>query len=735
MGRKVQMIRHCLSIILLLLCGLPTLASDSIEFDFEVLPTLTRAGCNSGSCHGAAAGRGGFHLSLWGSNPSDDYAAIVLEFEGRRIAVDHPNDSLFLKKPTGTLDHEGGAILDENSIPWKILHDWVEQGAQRVRERELYKIELLFNQKAMDAISAVTLPVGDSGTLDVVAHFNGLNPLKINHLATITTPDPSGLKFEPNTLQLTALRPGIHTIVVRYCDRLQSFQILSPKSSTSPQTTPANSVPDVNGLPVASDLADAVIDRWLDERRTSLSESAAPTADDATLLRRVMLDLIGRAPSSQELEEFLKDRTTDKYERHVEKWLRSPEFVDFWTYRWTRTFGLRPNSNAPQGLHRFHQWLHQQIASNRPWNEVALEMITAIGDCHEEGPAFFMLLANDPRQQAEQISRWFIGARMECANCHDHPLDRWKQDDYHGLAAVFARIERKQIVRWLDRGAVTNPRTGLPAIAQLPGGSRFSSSGDMRPELAKWLIEHRDTPLAKSTVNRLWSHFFGRGLVEPVDDMRLTNPATHPQLLQALTTNFVSRGYDMRFLIREIVLSEAYRRQSPATTTESLNDITYNFGPRKTLSPDVLLDMIDDATGSSLPITEKQSAARAIQLADPTSPSMTLDTLGRCSRSDACMTPSITSSLSMMLHWINGETLNERITHEQHWLKSTLKQNLEPKEMLDRMYLRTLCRYPSASECDSLLRALEPLKEAEVVAGWEDLFWALLSSKDFLDNR
>jgi hypothetical protein len=729
MGREVQMIRHCLSLIILLGIGIPTKAEELIEFDFEVLPTLTRAGCNSGSCHGAAVGRGGFHLSLWGSNPSEDYATIAHEFEGRRIDVRQPSDSLFLKKPTGTIDHEGGALLDERSIPWQILYDWVQQGAQRVRTRELDKLELQFNQRALDAVSAATLAVGEHGTLEVIAHFKGRKPLKINHLVTITIPDPSGLKFEPDTLELTALRPGIHTVTMRYCDRVQSLQILTPKPSTLPQTASAHSRQDANVN------AESVIDRWLDERRTSLSESAVPPADEATLLRRVMLDLIGRAPTALELEVYLQDTTTDKYERQVEKWLTSTEYVDFWTYRWTRTFGLRPNSNAPQGLHQFYQWLHQQIASNRAWDEVTREMITATGDCHEEGPAFFMLLANDPRQQAEQISRWFIGSRMECANCHDHPLDRWKQDDYHGLAAVFARIERKQIVRWLDRGAVTNPRTGLPAIAQLPGGARFSSSGDVRAELAKWLIEHPDSLLAKSTVNRVWSHFFGRGLVEPVDDMRLTNPATHPQLLQALTAGFVSKRYDIRSLIREMVLSKAYRRQAPATTAESLSDITYNFGPRKAIPPDVLIDLIDDATGSSLPLTDKPSVQRAIQLEDPTTPSMTLDTLGRCARSDVCNTTSATSSLSLMLHWINGETLNERITDEKHWLKSTLKENLESEEMLDRMYLRTLCRYPSTEERNTYLPALEPLSAAERMSGWEDLFWALLSSKDFLDNR
>lgn len=723
------MIRSCVSLILVLLLPLPSIANESIDFDLDVLPVLTRAGCNAGSCHGAAVGRGGFHLSLWGSNPDADFAAITREFEGRRIDVRRPTESLLLKKPTGTIDHEGGAILDENSPSWNILHTWLQQGARRVRTRDLERIEVRFNQATQAVHSAVKLSVQEHGTLDVMAHFRGQAPIAVNHLVSITIPDPSGLEIDIDSMRLTALRPGIHTLTIRYGDQLQTLQVLTPNRSAT-NATAESAIP--------TDLPNATrgqIDRLLDERRLQLSEKVAPIADEATLLRRLMLDLIGRAPTPKELDAYLQDNSDDKYAKQIEKWLGSEDYVDFWTYRWTRTFGLRPNSNAPQGLHHFYRWFHQQLATGRPWDEVCREMITASGDCHVEGPAFFMLLANDPRQQAEQISRLFIGARMECANCHDHPLDRWKQDDYHGLAAVFARIDRKQTVRWLDRGAVTNPRTGLPAIPQLPGGPRFSSSGDVRSELVDWMIQHPDSHLAKATVNRVWSHFFGRGLVEPVDDMRLTNPATPPQLLQSLTSNFIAQRYDLRALTREIVLSEAYRRESPSTTTASRNDFTYSFGPRKSLSPDVLLDLIDDATGSTLPIAERTDIERAILLEDPTTPSGVLDTFGRCVRSEACTTSSATSSLALMLHWINGETVNQRIVHEQHWLKTTLKEDIGSDELLNRMTLRTLCRYPTPAEQQSFIQLLNQLPPEQREAGWEDLFWALLSSKDFLDNR
>ncbi|MFN7290002.1 MAG: DUF1549 domain-containing protein, partial [Pirellula sp.] len=491
------MIRPSVSLILLVILPLQSIANESIDFDFDVLPVLTRAGCNAGSCHGAAVGRGGFHLSLWGSNPAADYAAIAREFEGRRIDVRRPTESLLLKKPTGTLDHEGGAILDENSPSWNILHTWLQQGARRIRGRELEKIEVRFQRTMLAPNSAANLSVQESGTLDVLAHFRGQAPITVNHLVSINIPDSSSLEIDIDSMRLTALRPGIHTLTLRYGDRVQALQVLTPNRS-------ATNASAESALPTdLTNVARGEIDRLLDERRAQLSERVTPIADEATLLRRLMLDLIGRAPSPKELEAYLQDNSNDKYAQQVEQWLGSKEYVDFSTYRWTRTFGLRPNSNAPQGLHHFYRWFHQQLATGRPWDEVCRELITASGDCHVEGPAFFMLLTNDPRQQAEQFSRLFVGARMECANCHDHPLDRWKQDDYHGLAAVFARIDRKQTVRWLDRGAVTNPRTGLPAIPQLPGGPRFSSSGDVRSELADWMIQHPDSLLAKATVNRM----------------------------------------------------------------------------------------------------------------------------------------------------------------------------------------------------------------------------------------
>jgi hypothetical protein len=723
------MIRPCVSLILLAILPSQSLANESIDFDLDVLPVLTRAGCNAGSCHGAAVGRGGFHLSLWGSNPDADYAAIARESEGRRIDVRRPTESLLLKKPTGTIEHEGGAILDENSPSWNILHTWLQQGARRIRARELEKIEVRFQHTLLAPNSAAKLAVQESGTLELLAHFRGQAPIPVNHLVSINIPDSSGLEIDIDSMRLTALRPGIHTLTLRYGGRVQALQVLSPNRSAT-NASAESAIP--TDLP---NVACGEIDRLLDERRAQLSKRVAPIADEATLLRRLMLDLIGRAPSSRELEAYLQDNSNDKYAQQVEQWLGSKEYVDFWTYRWTRTFGLRPNSNAPQGLHHFYRWFHQQLANGRPWDEVCRELITASGDCHVEGPAFFMLLANDPRQQAEQISRLFIGARMGCANCHDHPLDRWKQDDYHGLAAVFARIDRKQTVRWLDRGGVTNPRTGLLAIPQLPGGPRFSLSGDVRSELVDWMIQHPDSHLAKTTVNRLWSHFFGRGLVEPVDDMRLTNPATHPQLLQSLTASFIAQRYDLRALTREIVLSKAYRRESPTTTNASRSDFTYSFGPRKSLSPDVLLDLVDDATGSTLPIAERTDIERSILLEDPTTPSPALDTLGRCVRNDACTSSSATSSLALMLHWINGETVNQRIVHEQHWLKTTLNEGIGSEELLKRMTLRTLCRYPTPAEQQSFIQVLNQLPPKQREAGWEDLFWALLSSKDFLDNR
>ena len=712
------------TICVLLFCAPISIASEPINFDLQVLPTLTRLGCNAGSCHGAAVGRGGFHLSLWGSNPQEDYLTITRQFESRRIDLANPAKSLFLKKPTAIIDHEGGALIDEGSPEWQILHTWIEQGAQRANAKQLTQLQIQIGDSIVTNDVAATIPLLQNAEQKITAQFADQSQQNIEPFVAVSISDSSSLKFDSQMRRLTPLRSGIHTIVVRYANIVQAIQVLTPDSSKQ-----AN-----DPKPVKTS-AENLIDFWLDQRRSQLGHTASPLADEPTILRRVMLDLIGRAPTPEELQRYSQDDNHEKYQQLVEQLLASPQFIDFWTYRWTRYLGLRPNNNAPQGLLAFHRWMHLQIGNNRPWDQVIQELVTASGDSHQISPAFFMLLANDARQQAEQISRLFIGARMECANCHDHPLDRWKQDDYHGLAAVFARLDRKQVVRWSDRGGVTHPRTGLPAVAQLPGGPRFNSSGDVRAELAKWMLDAKAPVAARATVNRLWSHFFGRGLVEPIDDLRLTNPATHPQLLNELTDSLLRQQYDLKQLMRMMVLSEAYRRQAPSSAEKSLGDVTYDDGPRKSLTAEVLLDLINDATGNKNIDRLKSDDGRAIQIADPTTPSPTLDTLGRCVRSDACAAPTANSSLALMLHWINGETINDRIMQPDHWLQQSLSADQPFSEIIDEMYLRTLCRRPLVADRQNHVARLTDLPVTERLAYLEDLQWALLSSRDFLDNR
>lgn len=695
-------------------------ADEQIDFDADILPILTKSGCNAGSCHGAAIGRGGFHLSLWGSNPSDDFAAIIRFAKGRRIDLANPLHSLLLLKASGNIDHEGGAVLDETSSDFNLLRDWISQGAQRNHQRIIQQVTIRVDQQACDPDIALQLPIEKEVAIEITAKYQDGTHRNIAHLATVTIPDSSSLRFDADNKTITALRHGIHTFLIRYMNQVIAFQVIAT-SNSHPETRVTSKSPND-------------IDQFILERQMALGTEPGKPADDLVLLRRVTLDLIGRLPSVEEITTFTQQTDANRYTQLVDRLIASSEFTDFWTYRWGRDFGLRPNSNSPQGIQSFQRWLKIQIAENRPLDQIIQQMITATGDSHDTSPAFFILIDNDPRKQAERIAQLFLGARMECANCHDHPLDRWQQDDYHGLAAIFARLDRKQVVSWLDRGAVTNPRTGQPAEPKIPGERKLPVGMDHRNELANWLLDPEHPHAARAFVNRHWAHFFGRGLVHPVDDIRTTNPATHPQLLSTLTNTLVSHNYDFRLLTKQIVLSSAYQRLSPDSLPSSLNDFGYVYGPRKPLPAEVLLDMLADATAVPELLSNDPSLTRSILVADPTVPSEALDALGRCTANRDCNSSTANTSLTAMLHWINGETLNKRIQSPNGWLAQRLTSTSD-EELVTEMYLRTLSRAPQEVEKQTWLTELKELDPTARKPFFEDLFWALLTSNDFIHNH
>lgn len=708
-------------LLMVLLFGSVATAGEPLYFDTTVLPILTKAGCNSGACHGATAGRGGFRLSLWGSDPSADYSAIVNDWEGRRVDRVIPSNSLLLKKPAGHLDHEGGVRLPEDSAHWQRVERWIRQGVHRTEKIVLERLTVKIQESLITGKQAVIIPKGERRSLQVEASFAGGMVRDVTELATISVPDASSLKYHDQSREVESQRPGLHALAIRYLDQVTCIQIV----------TPYETVPVASWLePVSSG-----IDFEIEKRLRELNLTPYPSAGELTLLRRVTLDLTGRMPTESELQSYVAESRPDKYERLIDRLLASPQFTQYWTYRWSRILGIRPIAAAPEGLKAFYQWLKSQIDNDTPWDEVTGKVLTATGDSHEIGPAFFMLVSPDARGQAEQISKIFMGVQIGCANCHDHPLDRWKQRDYHGLAAIFARLQRDRFVRWNARGFVTNPQTGQPAIARVPGDAEVSTSGDAREELNRWLFDPTQPYAARAFTNRLWAHFFGRGLVEPLDDIRTTNPASHPELLDRLTAELIHKRYSLKHFMRDLVMSNAYRRISVPAEERKFPDSFYVYGPRKSLTPEVTLDLISDATGTVTSFPDTLGGTRAISLLDPRTPSSPLDSLGRCSIQGSCSSEAAPPSLAMMLHWINGDTLNERIVDKNGTLVRMLESSANNQLILKQLYLVTLNRFPTRSEVSFWLEQGLEDRSLDRKAFFEDLFWSLLTSNEFLENQ
>jgi hypothetical protein len=695
-----------------------TLCAAPIDFDTDVLPVLTRAGCNSGACHGAAAGRGGFKLSLFGGDPGADYRAIVQDLEGRRVNLARPDRSLVLLKPTWEVDHEGGQRFASDGSQAALLKAWIEAGAPRLAQRRLVRLRVEPAQANVEQVPA-TLP------LVATAEFSDGSSRRVEESAVFTPADPASTAVDARGA-IKVLRPGRHTIVVRYLTDVVAVQITAPH--VNPPLT----------------LAQLPRNSWIDEEVNSalaaLRLPPSPRADDATLLRRVTLDLTGRLPTPERVRSFLADQSSGKFATEVDRLLASPEFTEYWTFRFARWLRVRTGPNDAQGTKALHGWLREQIAASRPLDDWTAELVTAQGDSHTYGAAGFHRNAADARGQAEYVAESLLGIRLRCANCHNHPLDRWTQDDYHGLAAIFARLERGPVVSLKSSGEVIHPVTGEAAIPKLPGEQFLPPDKDNRAALADWITGSDDRRFAKAQVNRLWHAVFGRGLVEPIDDLRDTNPASHPQLLDRLADDFVSRRYDLRHTLRLLAGSAAYQRSNRPLPQSQSDDRFYSHARARPLLPEVLLDAVCDALGSPVQINEAQHelppGVRTIGLYSPELATPMLGPLTGCVVGRPCLTAGDSTAslddLAVQLHWINGQLVNSRLGDSWHALAKLARGHTPTDELIKEYYLRTLSRLPTREEQEFWNKELAGESRAERCT---DFAWSLLSCQEFVTNH
>lgn len=730
MPRNLATVRPSFSLMTRLFCLVLSLAAVSVgsggqvDFDTEVMPVLTRYGCNAGSCHGAAVGRGGFKLSLLGSDAAADHDTITHELAGRRVNLARADRSLILRKPSEQVGHEGGYVLPEESTAFTTLENWIDQGARRLADRSLVNLTVSPQEQK--------LVIGQSVPMKVIAKFSDSTTVDVTDQTVFVADDPEAVAIDLAKKTITAKRRGVYVVIARFMDRVLPMRLVVPLHDA----VPLAATPPTNRGPTTQAPTNNRIDEHVNEQLRQLNLAASPQADDFVFLRRVTLDLTGRLPTQAQSKRFAGDDAADKRSRLIDQLLSGDEYAEYWALKWANVLAIDSKQLQPQGARAYQNWLFERLRDDAPMDETARLMLTTVGDSYVDGAANFSRVGMNAGDLAEHATRVFMGVRMRCANCHNHPLDHWQQDDYHGLAAIFAKVKRGRVVGISARGEVTHPVTGQPAIQRIPGQRFLSAEADGRAEFARWLTSEQSPYLAQVTVNRLWQQLMGRGLVEPVDDIRATNPATHPRLLQWLSRDFVDHGYRLKPTIALICNSAAYQR-SAFTVAENAADLTfYSHALSRPLEAEVMADAIGDVTGIRLDIGETD---RAVALTDNRFESPSLDILGRCDRSESCTSSADASpSLARSLHLINGPLVNQRLTDPAGRLHRLLATQKDNQKVLDQLYWWSLSRPRHASEKEfwSTQLANTDLRSPDSRAAFfEDALWGLITSDAFGTNH
>ncbi len=726
------------------------------RFASDVVPVLTRLGCNQGACHGAAQGKGGFRLSLLGYDPDLDYDSIVHAAAGRRVCPSRPEMSLLLRKPTLAVQHRGGLRLRVGSLEYRLLGDWIASGmpAPSPMEPRVDGLEVTPQTR--------TLGPGQSQRFRVVARLSDGSRRDVTDQALFSAGDEAVATVTPEGIA-TGRGPGEGPVIVRYRGLVAVARVVSPFGVLSHRTEDGRRVTDPSVLrPPSSVVHLSPVDRLIDAKLAALGLKASGPASDSDFLRRASLDAIGLLPTPDEVRAFLADQDPCKREKLIDRLLDRPEYVEFWTLKWSDLLRANRQLLSDKGMAALSAWIRESVAANKPWDQLAREVLLARGSPYEVGPANYYRAARTPQELAETTSQVFLGVRIECARCHNHPYERWTQNQYYQMAAFFARIrevkgpgqnEREVLVT--NHGDVKHPKTqqvvapcALDA-APLPAGYE----GDRRSALAGWLTAPDNPFFARSIANRLWKHFMGRGLVEPVDDMRATNPPTNAPLLDWLAKDLVDHHFDLKHLMRTIMLSRAYQRTAIPTAANARDNRYCSHYPFKRLSAEQLLDAVTRATGVPEKFPGYPAGTRAAELQDATVPSYFLDLFGRPARTSPCECERTDDpNLGQVIHLMNSAGINGRLSDKNGRLAKLLDAHTSDTRLVEELFLATVSRYPTPAESRRAIAALWGRERATPGSGLtthdlrlttpdrqrqaaEDLLWALLNSKEFLFNH
>lgn len=677
--------------------------SRDVSFRLDVMPIFMKNGCNNGSCHGAARGKDGFHLSLFGYDPAGDYYKLTRQIIGRRVDLAVPEKSLLLEKSLGEVDHTGGQLFTQDSDDYRAMLRWIEAGApdDKGDTPEPIGIELLpaktvFSGKDQTQKSVVMAKYSDGSVRDVTK------------LALYMTNNDAVASIDKDGVAKGNNRGGAFVFA-----RFNKFTV---GSEVIVLPTDDNFV--WKDVPAAN-----FIDSLVFDKLKKLHMAPSGLADDETFLRRVYLDLIGLPPSREEYERFVADTSSDKRAKLIDQLLDRDEFIDMWSMKWGELLRIRAVGNQPQygrdakAMWQYSAWVHDQMAANRPLNEFVADLVVGTGSNIKQ-PTSNLYTASErltPQKTAEDFAQVFLGTRIQCAQCHNHPFDRWTMDDYYGFAAFFAGVnlkrgvEGREVVVFNNNNANTVPHLvdGRAMKPKFLGGDKPEIDGqDPRAALAKWLTSPDNAAFGQTMANIIWSHFFGRGIVEPVDDVRISNPPSNKELLEALGAKLAEYGFDKKKLIRDICNSRTYQLSAATNPTNELDEAYFSHSYVRRLRAEVLLDTISRITGTEDRFQSSPPGTRAVELYAGNVTNFFLTTFGRAPRETACSCEvNKEANLSQALHLVNGDTITLKVAGSR-LIPTLLAAKTPPEKIVEELYVLTLSRKPTADETTKLVELI-----------------------------
>ena len=734
-----------LSLLITLIAG-PALAADAPappSFRLDVEPVFMRAGCNTGSCHGSARGQDGFRLSLFGFDPAGDFHRITREYPGRRIDVVEPDKSLLLEKSIGSVTHTGGELFKKDSAYYKTIRDWIAAGAKDDAPNTPTVTGIKLTPEKISVRRNPKAP--PTQATKVTAFYSDGSERDVTKLALFMTNNDSVASISKEGVAKSA-NAGAAFVFARFSKYTIGSEMIvlpeNPKFSWPEEAKPVN-----------------YVDETVFARLKQLQISPSDLADDSVFLRRLYLDLTGLPPDAEVTASFTADASPDKRAKVIDKLLASEEFTDLWAMKWAEILQVRENTNNPdygrskKAVFKYYQWLRSQIAKNRPFNEIVHDLLVANGSNLTNPEAnFYTTAVGNKRtalERAEDVAQLFLGSRIQCAQCHNHPFDRWTMDDYFGFTAFFTGLDSKRgassaevfVFNRNEKHSIDHPVDGRSMQPRFLGGDapEIKAGEDPRDALADWMTSKENKGFAQSLANRAWNHFFGRGIIEPVDDVRISNPPSNAELLNALAGQLVANNFDVRKMVRDICNSRTYQLSSTVNASNASDDRCFSHSVVRRLQAEVLLDTIGKVTGAPQTFNGNPTNTRAVQLFQGGAAVDTfLKNFGATKRETVCacevrMEPTLTQTLAL----VNGATLDGSIQRSP-FIAEISKPDITPEVAVEKIFLRAFSRKPTAPEQSTLLNGAASVDWKDNTARrrfLDDVLWSVMNTTEFTFNH